>query len=98
MLADFALRPELAAHEPAEARGLPRDGVRMPVSRRQAGEISHHAFGDLPALLLPGDLLVVHTSATIPPPRRRARRRPAGRPFQFSDPERAVADRAAGAP
>ena len=66
MLADFALRPELAAHEPAEARGLPRDGVRMLVSRRQAGEISHHAFGDLPALLLPGDLLVVNTSATIP--------------------------------
>src|SRR5260370_852617 len=35
MLTDFALPPELAAHEPAEARGLPRDGVRMLVSRRR---------------------------------------------------------------
>jgi S-adenosylmethionine:tRNA ribosyltransferase-isomerase len=66
MLTDFALPPELAAHEPAEARGLPRDGVRMLVSRRRSGEISHHAFGELPALLLPGDLLVVNTSATVP--------------------------------
>lgn len=66
MLLDFALSPELAAHEPAEARGLPRDGVRLLVSRRRTGEISHHAFGDLPALLLPGDLLVVNTSATVP--------------------------------
>ncbi len=66
MLTDFALPPELAAHEPAEARGLPRDGVRMLVSRSRAGEISHHAFGDLTALLLPGDVLVVNTSATVP--------------------------------
>jgi S-adenosylmethionine:tRNA ribosyltransferase-isomerase len=66
MLTDFALPPELEAHEPAEARGLPRDGVRMLVSRRAADEISHHAFGDLPELLLPGDLLVVNTSSTVP--------------------------------
>jgi len=66
MLTDFALPPELAAHEPAEARGLPRDGVRMLVSRRRTGQIGHHAFGELPDLLLPGDLLVVNTSATVP--------------------------------
>src|ERR1700722_3838186 len=66
MLMDFALPPELAAHEPAEARGLRRDGVRMLVSRRRTGEISHRAFGELPALLLPGDLLVVNTSAPLP--------------------------------
>jgi S-adenosylmethionine:tRNA ribosyltransferase-isomerase len=36
------------------------------VSRRAAGEISHHAFGELPELLLPGDLLVVNTSGTVP--------------------------------
>jgi S-adenosylmethionine:tRNA ribosyltransferase-isomerase len=66
MLSDFVLRPELEAHEPVEARGLPRDGVRMLVSRRAAGEISHHAFGQLPDLLLPGDLLVVNTSSTVP--------------------------------
>lgn len=66
MLTDFSLPPELEAHEPAEARGLSRDGVRMLVSRRAAGEISHHGFGELPDLLLPGDLLVVNTSSTVP--------------------------------
>ncbi len=66
MLMEFALPAELEAREPAEARGVPRDAVRMLVSRRSAGEISHHAFGDLPGLLLPGDLLVVNTSATVP--------------------------------
>jgi S-adenosylmethionine:tRNA ribosyltransferase-isomerase len=62
----FSLPPQREAHEPPEARGTPRDGVAMLVSRRAAGEISHHAFADLPALLLPGDLLVVNTSATLP--------------------------------
>ena len=66
MLMEFTLPPELEAREPAEARGLPRDGVRMLVSRRSSGEVSHHGFGDLPGLLLPGDLLVVNTSATVP--------------------------------
>jgi S-adenosylmethionine:tRNA ribosyltransferase-isomerase len=63
---DFTLPPEREAHEPPEARGLPRDGVALMVSRGAAGEISHHAFTSLPALLLPGDLLVVNTSATLP--------------------------------
>ena len=36
--------PELEAHDPPEARGLARDGVRMLVSRRSSGEISHHGF------------------------------------------------------
>jgi S-adenosylmethionine:tRNA ribosyltransferase-isomerase len=66
MLNGFALPSELQAREPAEARGLPRDGVRMLVSRRAADEISHHDFGELPDLLLPGDLLVVNTSCTVP--------------------------------
>jgi S-adenosylmethionine:tRNA ribosyltransferase-isomerase len=65
-LADFTLPAELEAHDPPEARGLARDGVRMLVSRRSSGEISHHGFRDLPGLLLPGDLLVVNTSATLP--------------------------------
>ena len=38
----------------------------MLVSRRASGEVSHHGFGELPGLLLPGDLLVVNTSATLP--------------------------------
>ncbi|HLX49279.1 MAG TPA: S-adenosylmethionine:tRNA ribosyltransferase-isomerase [Streptosporangiaceae bacterium] len=63
---EFTLPPELAAHEPAEARGLSRDGVRLLVSRRAADQISHHAFRELPELLLPGDLLVVNTSGTVP--------------------------------
>ncbi len=63
---DFTLPAELEAHDPPEARGLPRDGVRMLVSRRSSGEISHHSFRDLPGLLLPGDLLVVNTTATLP--------------------------------
>ncbi len=69
----FTLPPEREAHEPPEARGVPRDGVALLVSRGAAGEISHHAFTELPSLLLPGDLLVVNTSATLP-----AAVRPAG--------------------
>jgi S-adenosylmethionine:tRNA ribosyltransferase-isomerase len=66
VLADFALPPALEAAEPPEARGVPRDGVRMLVSRRRTAEITHHAFAGLPGLLLPGDLLVVNTSGTLP--------------------------------
>jgi S-adenosylmethionine:tRNA ribosyltransferase-isomerase len=40
--------------------------VRLLVSRTAAGEISHHRFRALPRLLLPGDLLVVNTTATMP--------------------------------
>jgi S-adenosylmethionine:tRNA-ribosyltransferase-isomerase (queuine synthetase) len=65
-LDEFTLPTSLEAHDPPEARGLPRDGVRMLVSRRTSGEVSHHGFGELPGLLLPGDLLVVNTSATLP--------------------------------
>jgi S-adenosylmethionine:tRNA ribosyltransferase-isomerase len=63
---DFALRPDLEAHEPPEARGLARDGVRLLVGWASTGEVSHRRFTDLPALLRPGDVLVVNTSATLP--------------------------------
>jgi S-adenosylmethionine:tRNA ribosyltransferase-isomerase len=63
---DFALPPALEAHEPPEGRGLARDGVRLLVGRRGTGEVSRHAFTDLPALLRPGDVVVVNTSATLP--------------------------------
>jgi S-adenosylmethionine:tRNA ribosyltransferase-isomerase len=66
MRPDFVLPADREAHDPPEARGLPRDGVRLLVSRRSSGEISHHAFRDLPGLLLPGDLLVVNTTGTLP--------------------------------
>src|ERR1700735_2937325 len=62
----FELGPDLEAHEPPEARGLPRDGVRLLVARRQSGEISHHTFRELPDLIGPGDVLVINVSATIP--------------------------------
>ena len=66
VLADFVLPRGSEAREPPEAHGTPRDGVAMLVSRRRTGEISHHAFAGLPGLLLPGDLLVVNTSGTLP--------------------------------
>jgi S-adenosylmethionine:tRNA ribosyltransferase-isomerase len=66
VLANFGLPAEHEAHDPPEARGVPRDGVRLLVSRGRSGEISHHAFGELPGLLLPGDLLVVNTTGTLP--------------------------------
>ena len=81
-LAEFTLPAELEAHDPPEARGLPRDGVRMLVSRGSSGEISHHGFRDLPGLLLPGDLLVVNSTATLPAQVRTAR----GLAVHFSSP------------
>ena len=70
----FELAPDLEAHEPPEARGLARDGVRLLVARRADGSIEHRTFSDLPDLLEPGDVLVINVSATIPaavPARRR---------------------------
>ncbi len=66
MILDFTLPAEREAHDPPEARGLPRDGVRLLLSRRSTGQVSHHAFPDLPGLLLPGDLLVVNDTGTLP--------------------------------
>jgi S-adenosylmethionine:tRNA ribosyltransferase-isomerase len=66
MTVDFALPAAREAREPPEERGTGRDSVAMMISHRATGEISHHAFADLPELLLPGDLIVVNTSATLP--------------------------------
>jgi S-adenosylmethionine:tRNA ribosyltransferase-isomerase len=63
---DFTLPPDLEAPAPPEERGLARDGVRMLVSRAGSGTIAHHSFTDLSRLLLPGDLLVVNASRTLP--------------------------------
>ncbi|MEU0563909.1 S-adenosylmethionine:tRNA ribosyltransferase-isomerase [Nonomuraea sp. NPDC005983] len=62
---DFALPDALSAHEPPEARGLDRDGVRMLVSRGGLPP-EHHRFTELPDQLAPGDLVVVNNSATLP--------------------------------
>jgi S-adenosylmethionine:tRNA ribosyltransferase-isomerase len=61
----FALPERLEAHEPPEARGVARDGVRLLVAERATGALTHARFSDLPALLAPGDLLVVNRSATL---------------------------------
>ncbi|MFI6980050.1 S-adenosylmethionine:tRNA ribosyltransferase-isomerase [Embleya sp. NPDC050154] len=52
------------ATEPAEARGLARDGIRLLV--HSEGRVEHTVFRDLGRHLGPGDLLVVNTSATLP--------------------------------
>ncbi len=62
----LAQRVRLEAHEPPEARGLARDGVRLLVSSRGKGSIVHGRFRDLPRFLAPGDVLVVNTSGTLP--------------------------------
>jgi S-adenosylmethionine:tRNA ribosyltransferase-isomerase len=54
--------PELFATGPAPRR----DAVRLLVGRRGTGEVSDHAFGELPGLLRAGDVLVVNTSRTLP--------------------------------
>jgi S-adenosylmethionine:tRNA ribosyltransferase-isomerase len=59
---DYELPPELIAQEP-----LPeRDASRLLVLDRRSGEVSHHAFAELPDLLAAGDLLVVNRSRVIP--------------------------------
>jgi S-adenosylmethionine:tRNA ribosyltransferase-isomerase len=60
----FVLPPGAEAHEPPEHRGLARDGVRLLVVRPDG--VEHRRFHELAALLDPGDLLVVNTSATLP--------------------------------
>ena len=63
---DFTVPDELSAHEPSEARGVPRDQVRMLVGRRPGLQLSHHVAADLPHVLRAGDLLVVNNSGTLP--------------------------------
>ncbi|HEX2122331.1 MAG TPA: S-adenosylmethionine:tRNA ribosyltransferase-isomerase, partial [Thermoanaerobaculia bacterium] len=63
---DFVLPPELEAREPAELRGSGRDDVRLLVTRRDDGSVTHAQFRELPRFLDPGDLLVLTTTATLP--------------------------------
>lgn len=71
---EFALPPELEAHDPPEARGRSRDDVRMMVAYRHDRRLVHARFRDLPGVLRPGDLVVINTSRTLPAslPARRA--------------------------
>jgi S-adenosylmethionine:tRNA ribosyltransferase-isomerase len=62
----FDLPPRLEAGEPAEARGLTRDAVRMLVAERGTGRLTHSTFSAIPSFLEPGDLVVVNTSTVVP--------------------------------
>ncbi len=53
----------LSANRPAEQRGQTRDSVRLLVATTDG--LAHARFSDLPRFLIPGDLLVVNTSATL---------------------------------
>lgn len=61
----FTLDTRNEAHEPPEAHGVARDGVRLLVSHGDAEPIDAH-FSEIGTLLAAGDLLVVNTSATVP--------------------------------
>src|SRR5439155_22306532 len=59
---DYPLPESQIAQPPVE----PRDASRLLVLDRRTGAIAHHAFGDLPALLAPGDLLVLNDTRVLP--------------------------------
>jgi S-adenosylmethionine:tRNA ribosyltransferase-isomerase len=57
---------EQRASLPAELRGLRRDGARLCVVDRECGRITHTTVAHLGEHLIPGDLLVVNSSRTLP--------------------------------
>jgi S-adenosylmethionine:tRNA ribosyltransferase-isomerase len=59
---DFDLPAELIAQEPPAERGA----SRLLALDRSSGRISHHYFSDLPALLAPGDVIVVNDTRVFP--------------------------------
>jgi S-adenosylmethionine:tRNA ribosyltransferase-isomerase len=61
----FELPPELEATEPAEARGITRDAVRMMVAYKREARVVHSTFSELPRFVDAGDLVVVNTSGTL---------------------------------
>lgn len=63
---DFTLTPDLEAREPAEARGLARDGVRLMVSHYGSDRVEHTRFRHIGDFLRAGDALILNTSKTLP--------------------------------
>ena len=59
---DFHLPPELIAQQPPTERGL----SRMLVVDRSTGALRDGLFAEFPALLRPGDLLILNDSRVIP--------------------------------
>ena len=58
---NYHLPPELIAQEPVDQR----DQSRLLVLRRADGSLAHHVFGDLPAFLRAGDLLVLNDTRVL---------------------------------
>ena len=58
---DFPFDPSLVALQPV----LPRDRARLLVLDRSANRLGHRQVADLPALLKPGDLLVVNDTKVL---------------------------------
>jgi len=59
---DYALPPERIAQEPAPER----DDARLLALDRSTGATTHHRVRDLPALMRPGDLLVLNATRVLP--------------------------------
>src|ERR1700693_3137327 len=59
---DYPLGEALIAHYPS----VKRDSSRLMAMHRKSGEIFHHVFSDLPALLPSGSLLVLNDSRVFP--------------------------------
>ncbi len=59
---DYELPPELIAQQPVE----PRDRSRLMVVHRTRGTIEHRLFADLPAIVRPGDCLVMNDTRVLP--------------------------------
>jgi S-adenosylmethionine:tRNA ribosyltransferase-isomerase len=81
----FTLPSALAAAEPPEARGLPRDAVRLLILDRAGGRITHSRFDRFAFHLRPGDLVVFNSSRTLPAA---LPARSAGRPLEVRLAER----------
>lgn len=75
---DFAFNPDLVASQPV----LPRDKARLLVLDRPTGGLTHRHVRDLPALLQPGDLLVVNDTKVMPA-RVAGRKQPGGTPVEI---------------
>jgi S-adenosylmethionine:tRNA ribosyltransferase-isomerase len=65
-VSEAALALAAEAHEPPEARGADRADVAMLVAERASGRLTHGHFRDLARFVVPGDLLVVNNSGTLP--------------------------------
>jgi S-adenosylmethionine:tRNA ribosyltransferase-isomerase len=60
-----SLPESMIAKDPAEARGLARDEVRLLVTRIEDDSVVHTRFTHFPDFLRNGDVIVVNSSATI---------------------------------